>query len=257
LKIRWLVLAFGIGALVAGTVVSAQPGGGFGGRQGGPGGRMPRGVMPITGQIVTADIAAGTIQAKVAMWGRGVQEMTLYPVAATKLSKYQFVGAETLATGDTVDVTGVTLAMRASTIRVPLPVEGTETPDGPGGPPGGMAMMGFRGGAARASINGEVISLEPLTVAVDLGEEGAAPLEVTVEVPGDTSIAREVTAKWGEVAPNVYFRATAEMNEQQQFVLTTLTLDESVAELMAAAEAAGAAGGPGGGPGRGPRGGGV
>ncbi len=243
MQVRWLVLAFGVGALVAGTVVCAQPGG-RGGRPGGPGGRMRS--MPVSGQIMTADIAGGTIQAKIAMFGRGVQEITLYPVAATKLSKYEFVGAETIAVGDAVQVVGAPLAIRAESVRMPLPVEAAATGED-GGPPGGPGMtMAFRGGQGRTFIAGEVTALEPLTVSVDAGEEGAAPLEVTVEVPADASIGREAAAKWGEVVPNAYFSATAEMNDQGQFVLATLTLDESVAEQMAAAEASGAAGGPGG-----------
>jgi hypothetical protein len=244
---RMIVLCLALGLLVVTTVVVAQPG------QGGRGGGRGRFGGPIIGKITAANVAAGTIEAE--MWGRAT---TLYPVQATRLTKFETVALADLKIGETLEVTGMPLKVQADRLRAPMPAEGQPQPGGLGGPGAGMAAafgMVDRG----ARVTGVVKSLKPLVVTVASPDGQGTGTDVEVVASDATKITREVPATWNEVAAGVTFRATAEMNEQQQLVLQTLALDPEVADMLQAmAQMGGPGGGPGGpgGGGRGGRGGG-
>lgn len=224
---RAVLLALGLGVLVAGTLVAAQPGGGGGGRQGG---MRWRGAMPVMGKIVSADVATGTLEVEV--YG---QKMTVYVVRATKLTKFEETTLDQLAPGATVDLNGMPLKLRAASVRAPLPVAETAdaAPGGPfggGGRPGGIAAM--FGGGPGVNISGKVKSVDPFVVTVE-GAEGATT-DVEVELAEGAKISREVEATWDLVVPGAAFRGQAERNDRDQTVLNSLTLDPAVADMLAA-----------------------
>lgn len=236
---RIAVLSLALGLMVAVTIVVAQPG------QGGRGGRF-RGGMPLMGKVTAANIAGGTIDLEV--FGRNI---TVYPVQATRLTKFETIGLADLQVGDTIEVSGTPLKVLAAQVRAPLPAaQPAAQPGGPGGGPGGGRMMMFGGGGGSV-VSGTVKSLEPLVVSMaPLGGQGE-PTDVEITTSADTKVSREVAANWDEITAGTYVRATGEMNDRQQTVLQTLTIDPDLAAVFASMPTApgGGPGGPGGGPG--------
>lgn len=229
---RMVTLCLVLGLLVVTTIVVAQPG------QGGRGGRNRFGGM-LMGKITAANVAAGTIE--VEAWGR---PMTLYPVQATRLTKFEPVAIADLKVGETLEVTGLPLKIQADRLRAPLPVATEGQPGAAGGPPAAMAAFGMADRGGR--VTGTIKTVKPLVVTVASPDGQGAGTDVEVVTSDATKLTREVAATWNEVAAGVTFRATGDMNEQQQLVLQSLTLDPEIAEML---QAMPAMGGPGGGPG--------
>lgn len=212
-------------AAAAVTLVAAQPRGqGFGMGQGpGFGGPMPF----VMGRVVSAEIAKGTITAEI--FG---QQMVLYPVRATVLTKRVEVKPSELAVGDTLEVSGLPLRLEARTVRVQAPVAQGTQPAELAGPAGGDGpAFGRRGRMpAMAMATGKVTATNPLTVAVEIMSPSGEATEVAVEikVTDTTRITKPAPADWAEVVEGVTFQASGQMNEQGQYILDTLTLGEEL-----------------------------
>jgi len=217
-KARFVMVLFAAGALLAGTLAVAQPGGGGRGRGGGMRGGM------MMGTVTEVDVANSIIKADA--FG---QQVNLYPVQATVLTKRIPLDIKDLKVGDNVDASGLPVKILAGQLtadRGPQPPNQGQ-PGGPGGP--GPMFRQF-GGGTNASVRGTVSALEPLTIKATIrSQDGTeSTTEVDVQLADGAAVTQLVAAEWNEVTAGATFRATAQMNENQQLVLQTLVLGEQL-----------------------------
>jgi len=220
-KARLVMVLLAAGALLAGTLAVAQPGGGGRGRGGGMRGGM------IMGTVTEVDVANSIIKADA--FG---QQVELYPVQATVLTKRIPLDIKDLKVGDRVDASGLPVKILAGQLtadRGPQP-QNPAPPGGPGGPGGGGRPFG---GGTNASVRGTVSSLEPLTISATIrsqdGTENKADVDIQLE--DNATITQLVQAQWEEVVVGATFRGTTQMNQDQKLVLQTLVLGEQLPNM--------------------------
>ncbi len=227
---RTAAVVFAALSLVLGGIVVAQPGG-FGGGQGGPGG-FGRGPSMVFGTITSVDIQGGILQ----MDSQGNQ-VTVYPVRATQLSRVVTMTAEELAVGDRVQAMGVPIGIWATRLTVD-DVAAAAPQGGPGAPgmPGmgmGRGVFGMGPGGAMASASGEIISLDPLTIQfAQPSDAGEQQFQAKITLADDASLSNVVPSDWNAIQAGQTVFGMANPDDQGRLVLTSLTIIDNPEAFM-------------------------
>ena len=214
---RCLTVLLGAAAVLAGTLAGAQSprvGPQRATARTGPGG--PR----MFGTVISADIAAGTIEAEVL--GRRV---TLYPIRATNLLTRQEMKIDELVVGDPITVTGLPTKLTADRVTADKALQPEPVDVEP--PPADVGEQSAAGRAAYASVSGKVASTKPLRVSVTVvGPDGhPADLQVEVSVADGAVVSKLVPGQWTEVREGVSFEFTLQDDDWQKMVLGTMVLN--------------------------------